>query len=121
MDPLEWITRLTRFGFQYPAVAAVVLGTLSAWSLGALVEAYWLPPWMPVRDQKAWASLVTIFGAWGGAALSWGALVPTDPIDMRWIIAGVLAPTAPFSYMIGGRILTRWFPKVASVWAPPKS
>ena len=98
MDIAGWVDYTMRFGLKYPGLIALGVGTVSAWALGALVEAYYLPPSMPLlRQQKAWASAITILGAWVGSAAAWTVMAPTDPLGLRfYVIAAVLAPDGAF-------------------------
>ena len=117
---LGWANGIAGFGVHYPDLVAIACGTMSGWCSGALAEMYFVPVRWSVREQKATSALLTVFVAWLSAALMWGALVPLDPGEKRWIVAGVIAPISPFTYVIVGRLLTKYFPSFWSVWAVDK-
>lgn len=117
---LGWANGFASFGVHYPDLVAILCGTMSGWCSGALAEMYFVPVTWTVREQKACSSLLTVFVSWLAAALMWGVVVPLDPGEKRWIVAGVIAPISPFTYVLVGRLLTRYLPNFWSVWAVPQ-
>jgi hypothetical protein len=113
----EVLTWLANFSQRYPDLLAIFIGTVCAWAVGILVETYLIPLTWPVRQQKGFTVLATIITAAVMSSLVWGVLDSADSLRMRIVICIALAPLSPFSYVIVGRILTKRFPGIGSVWA----
>jgi hypothetical protein len=115
-----WVTSLANFWEHYTDVGCIIAGAVCGWCVAAIVETYFVPTYWPVHKQKGVTILVTICVSWFAAAMLWWVTDPIDPLRMRITVTGVLSPISPFGYVWVGRILTKKFPSIGSVWSLEK-
>jgi len=115
---LDWAGKILNFGAHWPDLTSIVIGTVSGWALAALVELYVIPLNASARSQKGLTALVTVVTSAIASSLIWGVMAPHDPPKMRIVVSCVLAPISPFSYVLVGALLTKYFPSIGSIWAP---
>jgi len=111
---LKWMTELVEFGFHYPDVAACIIGSLSGYAVGVLVEYYFVPVTLPHRTQQAVSILATQLS---GTVLSATIWAHTTPLDLRLAISFCVATVGVFFYTAIARVVTKFVPAVGSVWS----
>lgn len=119
----SWLSVLTHAATDAPDLISVLLGTLGAFCLGLLAEAYFIPEAMPRRQQQGVTILVTLLASVVISDLLWAGLDPMDKLSVR--LAGSFAGgcIAPFLYPLVAKIAAKIpgvGPTVASIWALPK-
>jgi hypothetical protein len=116
----QWVSSLANFWDHYTDVGCIIVGAMCGWCVAAIVEALFVPTYWPSQKQKAATVLVTIVVSWFAAAMLWWVTDPIDPLRMRVTVAGILSPISPFGYVWVGRLLTKKFPSIGSVWSLEK-
>lgn len=113
---VKWATELVEFGYHYPDICAVVLGSLSGFAVGVLTEYYFVPVTLPHRTQQAVSILATQFSGTILSSIIWSH---TTPLDLRLAISFCAATVGCFFYPAIARLLTSHFPAIGSVWSKP--
>jgi len=111
---VKWATELVDFGYHYPDVIAVLLGSCSGYAVGVLAEYYFVPVTLPRRTQQALSILATQVS---GTLLSATIWAHTTPLDLRLAISFCAATVGCFFYPAIARVVTKFVPAVGSVWA----
>jgi len=110
----KWFTELVEFGYHYPDVIAVLLGSCCGYAIGVLVEYYFVPITLPKRTQQATSILSTQVSGTILSAVIWSH---TTPLDLRLAISFCAATVGCFFYPMIARIATRAWPGVGTIWA----
>lgn len=119
----RWISLLVHAGTDAPDLISVIIGTLGAFCLGLLVEAYFIPETMPRRQQQGITILVTLLASVVISDFLWAGLDPADKLSVR--LAGSFSGgcVAPFLYPLVGKLAAK-IPvvgaQIGSIWALPK-
>ena len=114
---MEFARWLLATGVNYPDLVAILLGTAAGYAVGILAETYLIPATMPARQQQGLTVLITIVVAWLLSFLIWGTMDPADSATMRALISIAASVLAVFTYPLVGRIATKYFPSIGSIWA----
>lgn len=96
----EWIATTIQ---QNPDFLAVLLGTLSAYALGLLLELYVIPSAWSKRSRKGTSALCDIVVGAGLTMWIWYYLDPSDSFGMRLSVALAAAQSSTIIYPIIGR------------------
>jgi hypothetical protein len=111
---VKWATELVEFGYHYPDIIAVLLGSCSGYAVGVLAEYYFVPVTLPARTQQALSILATQVSGTLLSAMIWAH---TTPLELRLAISFCAATVGCFFYPAIARIVTKFVPAVGSVWA----
>lgn len=119
----RWLDVLLHAATDAPDLISVIIGTLGAFCLGLLVEAYFIPEAMPRRQQQGITILVTLAASVAISDVLWAGLDPADKLSVR--LAGSFSGgcVAPFLYPLVGKLAAKVpvvGPMVGSIWALPK-
>ncbi len=112
-DFINWLIGVARAN---PDPLSLIVGTLGAWALGVMLEAYAIPTSWSTRSQQGATAAATVLGGATLSTLIWGYLDPHNSIGMRLSIA---IPVAAFS-AIGYPAIARWatakWPAIGTIW-----
>lgn len=118
----HWLQVLIHAATDAPDLIAVLIGTLGAFCLGLLAEAYFIPESVPRRQQQGLTILITLLASVVISDLLWAGLDPADKASVR--LAGSFAGGcfAPFLYPLLAKLVAKvpvLGPAVSSIWALP--
>jgi len=116
---VDWLLNIAE---HYPDTVCLLLGSIAAFTLTAMLERYFLPPTVdPValRRQQGFTFLFCWLASGVISSALWTVVDPADPLRMRLVVSftvGIL----PFpTYPILSRLAAAHFKAFSTAWINP--
>lgn len=117
---VNWVNQLAGLWQHYTDLGCILVANVPAWAIVIIAETFFIPATWTARAQQGATILLNIVIAWTVAATLWWVFDPADPLRVRLTVTGILSPISPFAYVWVGKIATKYFPSVGSIFALPK-